>query len=244
MARDLVRSFVSSPLTRRRWRRYLDESRKPLTSLFFLLIPVLLYQFSAGGAPRRDLVAHSLLQQLLAWFGFAGTWGPPVVLIAALLIWHAVKRERWRVRIWMLPAMLLESLVLTIPLLVLGALFRPGLLVGGAALSSRVVRALSAGIYEELIFRLLVISAVAWLATEIFRVPRPLHFWVAATVGAFAFAWAHVEPLGAEQFHWNAFGFRLAAGGYLALVFLGRGFGLAAGSHAAYNALLVLLRGT
>jgi hypothetical protein len=36
----------------------------------------------------------------------------------------------------------------------------------------------------------------------------------------------------------------LAAGGYLAVVYLTRGLGLAAGSHAAYNALLLCWSGS
>jgi CAAX prenyl protease-like protein len=48
--------------------------------------------------------------------------------------------------------------------------------------------------------------------------------------------------LGSEHFIWQTFVFRTAAGLYFGAIFVFRGFGITAGSHAAYDVMIVLLR--
>jgi membrane protease YdiL (CAAX protease family) len=47
---------------------------------------------------------------------------------------------------------------------------------------------------------------------------------------------------GTEAFAWRSMVFRTAAGAYFAILFLTRGFGVTAGSHAAYDILIVGMR--
>ncbi len=237
-----------TPQMRRRWERYAVESRRPLVSLAFLLPLVLLYEYAAAGVlraggPGRELLVHNRIHGVLSWFGIVGVWVPVVVLVASLLVWHGLRRERWRVRPNVLPIMVGESAVLTVPLLVLSALFHPALPGAGVEVRAQLVRALGAGIYEELVFRLLLIGALMWLATEILRLRGASARWSAVAASAVVFSLAHLAPIGAEPFLWETFGFRLAAGLYLAIVFTGRGLGIASGCHVAYNLLLVWLRG-
>jgi membrane protease YdiL (CAAX protease family) len=48
--------------------------------------------------------------------------------------------------------------------------------------------------------------------------------------------------LGHEQFDLRTFAFRTAAGAYFGAVFVFRGFGITAGTHAAYDIYIVALR--
>jgi len=237
----------ASSRSRRLRRRYLRETRRPTHCLWFLLVLAGLHEALVlwvvqGSDPGRELLAQRLIQSLLGWFGFVGSWVPGVVLVAVLLIWHRVKRDRWRVRWWVLPAMVGESLVLAVPLLVLSALFAVGQGLGGAGLRAELVRALGAGIYEELVFRLLLISGLAWLLTELVQLRHPMSLWVAVVLAALLFALCHFEPIGWEVFAWKPFAFRVAAGGYLSVIFVGRGLGVSSGCHVAYNLVLVWLR--
>lgn len=230
------------------WRRYQRETRRPLCCLLFLLPLGLIYEIgllrTAGGdGARWELLAPASIREVFGWLGLAGIWVPGVVLIGTLLVWHRISRDRWRMRAWVLPAMLVESLVLTVPLLVLAALFPQAPEAAASDLPARLVRALGAGIYEELVFRLLLISALVWSAIEIAHVPNRAALWVAVGLSAVLFARCHFAPVGAEPFTWGAFWFRLAAGAYLAVIFVGRGLGVSAGCHAAYNVILVCLRG-
>jgi hypothetical protein len=48
--------------------------------------------------------------------------------------------------------------------------------------------------------------------------------------------------LGSEVFSWRSFVFRTVAGTYFAVLFLTRGFGITAFSHACYDIFIVCLR--
>jgi hypothetical protein len=59
-------------------------------------------------------------------------------------------------------------------------------------------------------------------------------------LSALTFAGHHHQPIGLEGFRMGVFLFRVLAGLYLSLIFWFRGYGPAAGCHAAYNAALAL----
>jgi membrane protease YdiL (CAAX protease family) len=56
-----------------------------------------------------------------------------------------------------------------------------------------------------------------------------------------AFAGAHHLGTLGEPFQWYAFLFRTMAGAFFAALFIYRGFGIAAGTHAAYDMLVGLI---
>jgi hypothetical protein len=99
---------------------------------------------------------------------------------------------------------------------------------------------LGAGIYEELLFRVVVVSALAKLAAVGFGW-RP---WVsgsfATVLGALIFsAFHYIGPLG-DTLQLGSFVFRMVAGLLLSGLFLIRGFGIAAWTHALYDVFLAL----
>ena len=97
----------------------------------------------------------------------------------------------------------------------------------------KVARAMGAGAYEELFFRLLLMTALYHVVLDLLRQPR----WVAATVAlvvsSLVFSLCHQNP---EHFH-----FYTLAGAVLGLLFYFRGFAAAVYTHAFYN-LLVFFR--
>lgn len=230
------------------WRRYARQARRPLHCLLFLLALALLYEAGAlwvarGSGPGRELLAPRMIRELLSWLGLAGYWVPGLVLVVALLVWHRMRRDHWRARAVVLALMVGESLLLTVPLLVLSALLPQERPLDTGGLGAHLLLAVGAGVYEELVFRLLLISGLAWLCIELAGLRRGTAWWVAAGLAAVLFSLCHFEPLGWQPFRWGPFWFQLAAGVYLSIIFLGRGLGVSGGCHAAYNALLVCLRG-
>jgi len=224
--------------SRKRWRRYAREARRPLHALLLVLPLAIIYEFFDGPATsvegKHGLVAYGLVADLLAWVGLASAWVPPASLAATLILWQRWSGQRWRVRWWVLPTMVLESALLAVPLWVLSALF-------AAPPPARLVDAFGAGIYEEFVFRLILISFVTWLLVELARLRRDVALWVSVGLATIVFALCHFSPLGAAAWSWQRLVFTLAAGVYLALIFLGRGFGIAVGAHVTYNMLLVCL---
>ncbi len=239
-------AVIRSGGIRRRWRPYLRESRRPLHSLVLLLPLALAFEVGAGvitrgGGAGETLLARSMIRGVLGWFGLVGAWVPAVALVAGLLWWHQRRQDRLRVRVWVLGGMLLESAVLAIPLLVISGLFVSAAS-GAAGVWVRFVVALGAGIYEELVFRLALIPLVTLVAVRMFRMSEKPAQTVAVFVTALLFALCHFAPVGVEVFDWRTLWFKLLAGVYLGQLFVMRGMGIAAGTHVAYNVVLVGLR--
>ena len=98
-----------------------------------------------------------------------------------------------------------------------------------------------AGIYEELVFRLVAISLIMLVGVDLLHLPKTQTAVVAIALSSLLFAAHHHPPLGSEEFNLANFTFRTAAGVYLAGIFWYRGYGPAAGCHAAYNITVVAL---
>ncbi len=112
---------------------------------------------------------------------------------------------------------------------------------GVSTLNERLAMGVGAGIYEELVFRLVLLSLLVMIGVDLFRLDRTAVTVGAVVLSALAFAAHHHPPIGHEPFRWMPFLFRSIAGVYLAVVFWFRGYGPAAGCHAAYNVALTLL---
>ena len=108
-----------------------------------------------------------------------------------------------------------------------------------AATAGRAVGFLGAGIYEELLFRLILLPLTFWGLRRLGAKPRPSMI-AAVLLGSLLFAAAHyVGPYG-EVFVPFTFMFRFLAGMFFSILFVSRGFGIAAGTHAGYDILVGL----
>jgi membrane protease YdiL (CAAX protease family) len=101
------------------------------------------------------------------------------------------------------------------------------------------VTPLGAGIYEELVFRLIGFTVLNLILLDLLHFPKPLGILLIVLISAFLFSAYHY--LGYEAFQWRTFVFRTAAGVYFGTIFLLRGFGVTAGSHAAYDLIVAAL---
>jgi len=116
------------------------------------------------------------------------------------------------------------------------------MLVQGTSLSipTQLVVSLGAGIYEELVFRVLLVSALARLGKSGFGWGPAGSGIFAVLVGALIFsAFHYIGPLG-DSLQLGSFVFRMVAGVLLSGLFLVRGLGITAWTHALYDVLLTL----
>lgn len=240
---------------------YWAVSRTPLTSLVFSLPLVLAYEggvlWLGRGTPRNG--ADVWLRHLLDACGFGSYFLLPALTIVGLLAWHHVEHDRWHFSPGVLVGMAGECVLWAValvgiarlqqqmwPLAVPTAEIWPlaasagpaaGVLEGALA---RIIGYCGAGLYEEVLFRLLLLPAVAWAFGRLGAGPIAAAVW-AILITSTLFSLAHyVGPLG-DAFELYSFSFRLAAGIFFAVVFLLRGFGIAAGTHAFYDLLVGLL---
>lgn len=247
---------------------YLVETKRPLVCLAFLAPLLAFYELGVMLAEREAdrNGADILLRNLLDQFGVEYALVLPVAICLVLLAWHHVSGQSWSFRLPTLFGMAFECVVLGIILLLIAQL-QKGLMGStlAAAESTAMISAssasanessfaaefheavsyLGAGIYEELLFRLLILSLLVWIATQLVK-----EKWQAITLGVVAssllFVAAHYQPLNPAGYAialedvtcWYGMTFRFAAGVFFAFLFLRRGFGVAVGAHAAYDLLI------
>ena len=95
---------------------------------------------------------------------------------------------------------------------------------------------LGAGIYEELLFRVIITGGLFLLLNLI--MPRFAAYMIAAFVGAVLFSWVHFTGSISYEFTWQTFTYLALGGLFFNALFLARGFGVAAWTHALYDVYL------
>src|SRR5207248_2622508 len=118
----------------------------------------------------------------------------------------------------------LESAGLSIPVIVLSLLVARYVPMAGAHQAGGIslVTPLGAGIYEELVFRLIGFTVLNLVLVDLLHFPKSLGILLIVLISAFLFSAYHY--LGYEPFRWRTFVFRAVAGVYFGTIFLLRGF--------------------
>lgn len=256
MSTTTVSQFTET--TTENGRDYWSDARTPLASLLFLIPWMVAYEAGVVmlSQSRPDSLRNGAdywMRTLLSVAGLNQAMVLPVLVIGSLLTWHVVRKYPWHASFETQIGMLAESILLAVILVVIGQihdlLFRvlhPPDEVSGQtilAISGGLTRAVSyigAGVYEEVMFRLLLVPA-AFLVFRMFEFPTGWAAAMAAVSTSFVFALAHHIGPTADAFNLFTFSFRAAAGMFFATVFLLRGFGITVGCHAAYDLLVGVL---
>jgi membrane protease YdiL (CAAX protease family) len=252
MSDALLSPEQNTSLVRDYWR----ESRRPLVSLAFVTPLLVIYE--AGILLWPDAMrngAEVWLRSLLDLLGFGQYFLLPVLTAGMLLGWHHVNRDRWCVPTQVLQGMAGECTFLALCLAVIGYLqgvllssILPSVSISwipplGNVLTDLVARAIGffgAGIYEEVLFRLMLLTGLVSLL-HLVQVPPRRAVWIAIGISSLLFSLAHyVGPQG-DQLRLYSFLFRFVAGAFFAILFVRRGFGIAAGTHAFYDILVGLV---
>ena len=240
---------------------YWQVSRAPRYSLLFALPLLLFYQLLAvllahGERSIRN-GADVILQSLFT--AVAGPWGPPLFMISLIgaglwLVARDMRARGSRLRGRVFAAMLGESIALALivgfvvgsvtsgVLGMLQTLAIPGGPGHDMGWWTRLMISLGAGIYEELLFRVLLVGALAAAARGLLGW-RPLTAGSAATIaGAAIFsAFHYIGPYG-DRWQLYSFAFRMVAGLFFSALYLVRGFGITAWTHALYDVLLLAMQ--
>ncbi len=118
-------------------------------------------------------------------------------------------------------------------------------LAGGIAsqgLGTRFVMSLGAGVWEETVFRLGIMTGVVVLLEKVLGLGRWVAVIVALAVSSVLFsAMHHIPPYG-DPLQLGVFVFRVLAGCFFGLVYWYRGFAVAVYTHALYDVYVLLVR--
>jgi membrane protease YdiL (CAAX protease family) len=227
---------------------YWSQSRRPLASLLFAGPLLAIYEagviFLGPDAPRNG--ADVWLRQSLNFLGFNAYFLLPVLTVGVLLGWHHVLRQPWHISRRIFYGMFGECLSLAAVLWLSWKLYlfvwkavAPTLALNIGGILGTIICFLGAGIYEELLFRLILLNLMIGLLAWLHAGPK------ASVIGgvvltSLLFSAAHYVGRAGEEFFWQTFLFRFLAGAFFAVLFRYRGFGIAAGTHAFYDVLVGL----
>ncbi|MFB0552410.1 MAG: CPBP family intramembrane glutamic endopeptidase [Phycisphaerae bacterium] len=117
----------------------------------------------------------------------------------------------------------------------------------GQSLLANIVTGIGAGIYEELVFRLILICLLMLLFQDVLRLTHMKSIVLSVLISAALFS-AHHHVIFVDgqlgrtaAFNWTEFSFRTIAGIYFAILFAIRGFGVTAGTHAFYDIIATII---
>ena len=213
------------------FQHYLRASRSTLYSALFAL-PLFLFYEAAALLFRRDM----------ANIGIGGLLHVSMAMLAGLVIVIWINRHqaagpmRWHY----FPYMLGESLIYAIGLGMVVSYIVQSILLGPASMNlpAQIILSLGAGIYEELIFRVILVTALFWALHRLCRVSKVPAYALSAVLAALVFSGFHYVGALGDVWTWPSFLFRFIAGLVLSGLYITRGYGITAYAHALYDLLI------
>jgi hypothetical protein len=243
---------------------YWSAARTPRYSLLFALPLFLLYEAMAAGlsgeagAHVRNAADVALKTPFLLFAGSRGSLALFATVIAAFafVVGRDIVRSKEPLRGKTFALMLGESAVLALLLGIVVGTITQRLLAGlsvvaaqsadGSPLATmgmgtRLMLALGAGLYEELLFRVLLVGGMAaglrWLLGG-----HPVASGVAAAlIGALMFSAFHYVGEYGDTFTIASFTYRAIAGLAFSGLYLTRGFGITSWTHALYDVYVMVI---
>ena len=245
---------------------YFWLSSHPLHILLFLLPIIVVFELGTtgiiGDGVGTTLEAQDMLVRFFDLFGVLGLHLPAFALIAVFVTQQFLSKEPWRIVPIVPLAMIVESAFLTGPLIVLAVIIQPEAMAsmmqvagesaaaGTAMIQSSTLQgiflAFGAGLYEEMLFRLVLILLIHFIITDVLGFSdRSGKIW-ALILSAIAFALHHdgvlVPGTGpGSGLNLRRAAFFVLAGIYFGILFLARGYGIAVGTHLMYDLLVLVI---
>lgn len=239
---------------------YWELSRSPRYSMAFALPLLLLYEALAvvvnqgtglGIRNGADVLLRSMAAAVLGERGPLLFGALVALVIAGIAFRDARGKDGPRPRI--IAVMLAESAVLALVFgLVVGVVTAqlldalPTLSIAqpeAMAWPVMLMVSLGAGVYEELVFRVLLVSGLLVGARTLLGMGRGIATAFAVVLGALIFsAFHYIGPYG-DPLELPSFTFRTVAGLAFSGLYVARGFGITAWTHALYDVFLLAARG-
>ncbi len=241
----------TGPETRVEGRGYLAETRRLGVSVLAMLPLVVIYQMGIvrSRAGVRN-IAEVWLTGPFSLLGVHATTAVNIIVMVGLLVALWRLERTGAVCFSFLFIMVLEAVIYaTVMFLTADAAARlvqrhamDMLSAGNASLGPKLWLSVGAGVYEELLFRLILLAGGVFVLHRVFQFRKMPSMALMLVISSLAFSAAHhAGPIG-ETFDRFVFIFRTVCGLMLGIVFLTRGLGVAAWMHALYN-VLVLSKG-
>ena len=231
---------------------YLLKSRTSFYSFLFTLPLFFLYEANIVFLSWDDILvvrngADFLMRNILESFDIYGLYGLGLVFFLGLLVTYIffIKEDQQQeVNVNFLFIMLAESMLWSVVLYFL--LFKFMVLLMnpvGKTILQQVTLAIGAGIYEEFLFRVLLIAGLSGILGFVFMWDKTFKNIIAVVLSGGIFSAFHFMGEYGDFFSMELFLIRFFAGLILGVLYMYRGFGITAYTHSIYD-LIVLIRMT
>ena len=187
--------------------------------------------------------ADALIIRILSSLSVHSMFGSLLVLVACFTIWQLRTRSSWKIKSGMFLIYFLESVCFALLLLsAFGWLNTQFSLAIGEKRRgiSDLVLYCGAGIYEELLFRGFLLGLLLAGFRKLFA-NQKVAIAAAMLLGALLFSAFHYIGPAADAFELGSFIQRMLAGLYFSALFVMRGFGITAASHAIYDIFIGIM---
>ncbi len=231
-------------------RNYWNQSRSPLYSFIFTLPLFLIYELgillvSSEDVPNLRNGADVLMRQVLGTFGILGVYGFGIIFMLGFIVVFLLQKQNWaitNIRSKYLLIMFGESLIWGAGLFLILRNSQALLMFSnGKTLIQQLILAVGAGIYEEFVFRALLITGLAAIFNLVFQWSRPVRTTSAMFAAAVIFSLFHFMGSFGDNYEFRLLLIRIVAGTVLGIIYILRGFGVAAYSHAIYDLIVLTL---
>ena len=229
---------------------YFKDTKSPFYGFIFTIPLFLIYELGIIINSNESIIlmrngADVLLRQILSFFGLNGIYWLGLVFFVAYLItffFHKSKMKQNEINIIYLFIMIIESLCwANLIYLFMSNIHILLMNPTGSIILQKVTLAIGAGIYEEFLFRVILILLLSQIIKFIFKWSLNFSRLVAMIISAGIFSSFHFLGEYGDYFSFNIFMIRFFAGIFLGMVYFSRGFGIVAWSHSIYD-LIVLTK--
>lgn len=233
-----------------RSRSYLKQTSGILYSYLIAIPLLLLYELLIWiSQPPDQAVRISVDILFKTFFQFLGINAISATLFVAAfigaLVLYMKRSELPHLRSSYFLSMILESAVYAILITViivglLDAILTMNLMQSADSLSKIQLFALSlgAGLYEELFFRVILVGGLSFLFLNFFK-EKSTAYAISAFIAAVIFSGVHYIGQYGDFFTLGSFLFRFLFGLALNVIYVTRGFGIAAWTHALYDIFVI-----
>ena len=232
-------------------KRYIKDSKSPLYSLIFIAPVLIGYEILLFTLNQSDIEgirngADVLIRRIFHHFNIYGFYFVGFLVLLSLFLafqYRLKKGKSVKLKFNYFLLMLLESFFYAFLLIVILNKSN-NILSAPAILNTKLhllIMALGAGIYEEFVFRVIMIGAGLFFFNKLLRWNQTTSKILAIIFASILFSIFHYIGEFGDVFLWRSFFLRTIAGLLLSVLYITRGYGITAYTHTIYDLIIVFL---
>jgi len=232
-------------------RSYWQQSKSPFYSLIFTIPLLITYEVMIFSFNHSDIIglrngADVLFRQFFAVFNIYGFYLVGFLVLSALLIsyYFYSKHEiygKFQGKFFIL--MVLESLLYALVMFIVVDRIGKYFMSAGANPDTNIfiALALGAGVYEEFIFRVVLVSGCLFFLRDLLKLNSLVSVILSVLFASLVFSIFHYLGDFGEVFEVKSFLVRFGAGIFLSALYTLRGYGITAYTHTFYDLIVIIL---